>query len=255
MYTRGQKKPKKQSDQIIEPWTWLVSWLQVHLSPSILWYLGTLEGLDTSSRHTGPPLPASTENRSLILPPAKAPSAPAAQHNDKNLHQPTHSHANLDSNTLWQFVFDTAYPLDALQLLSATTIVSRINAFDVAQRYFSVFANDILPVFCIVSQLFKLVVCSASVRDGAAHRDLESREGECRFWYGISYLCVCRPNGQENFPTIPQKSKCVVKSNVDPNNLYGGDLWDLHEVNLPEVMEEWGHFKSHYYVIKSRFSL
>ena len=78
-----------------------------------------------------------------------------------------------------------------MQLFSAATIVSGINAFDGAQRYFAVFPNYILPVFYIVSQLFKLVVCSASVRGGAAaQREPESREAECRFGYGISYSCV-----------------------------------------------------------------
>lgn len=42
---------------------------------------------------------------------------------------------------------------------------------------------------------------------------------------------------------------------VDPNNLQRGDFWDLHEVYLPAVIEEWGHFKSYYYVIKSYFPL
>lgn len=68
-----------------------------------------------------------------------------------------------------------AYPLDAPQLFSAATIVSRINAFDGALRYFSVFPNYILPVFYIGSQLFELVVCGASGRDSAAQR--EQREG------------------------------------------------------------------------------
>lgn len=104
MCTR-RKKNKKLSDQIVEPWTWLVSPLQVHLSPSILWYEEPQRGWDISNRH--PPLPASTENRSLILPPAKSPSAPPAQQNNKKLHNPMHSQANLDCNILWQFVFDT----------------------------------------------------------------------------------------------------------------------------------------------------
>lgn len=69
--------------------------------------LGTLERLDISSRPTAPPLAASTENRSLVLPPAKSPSAPPTQHNNKKLHNPIHSQANLDCNTLWQFLFDT----------------------------------------------------------------------------------------------------------------------------------------------------
>lgn len=68
-----------------------------------------------------------------------------------------------------------AYLLDALQLFSAATIVSRINAFNGALRYFSVFPNYILRAFHIVSQLFNLAVCSASVRDGAAHRAGEER--------------------------------------------------------------------------------
>ncbi len=68
--------------------------------------LGTPERLDISCRHAAPPLAASTENRSLVLPPAKSPSAPPTQHN-KKLHNPIHSQANLDCNTQWQFLFDT----------------------------------------------------------------------------------------------------------------------------------------------------
>lgn len=86
------------------------------------------------------------------------------------------------------FYLTQAYPLDALQLFSAATIVSRINAFDGTLRYFSVFLNYTLSVFYIESQLFRLVVCSASVRDGAAQIELERRECECGF--GISYSCV-----------------------------------------------------------------
>lgn len=93
-----------------------------------------------------------------------------------------------------------AYPLDALQLFSAATIVSGINAFDGALRYFSVFPNYILAMLHIVSQLFKLVVCSASVRGGAAHRELGRREGECWLWYGISYSCVSALKTKKPYP-------------------------------------------------------
>lgn len=70
-----------------------------------------------------------------------------------------------------------AYPLDALQLFSAATIVCRINALDGALRYFYVFPNYILPVLCFVSQLLKPVVCSASVRDGAAQKGAGEQRG------------------------------------------------------------------------------
>lgn len=68
-----------------------------------------------------------------------------------------------------------AYLLDALQLFSAATTVSRINVFDGALRYFSVFPNHIVTVFRVISQLFKLEVCSASVSDGAAQKAGEER--------------------------------------------------------------------------------
>lgn len=116
--------------------------------------LGTLERLGYKQQTYCSSAPCLTKNRSLILPPAKSPSAPPAQHNNKKLHNPIHSQANLDCNTLWQFLFDKGtYPLDALQLFSAATIVSWINTFNGAQRYFSVFPNYILPVFYIISQL------------------------------------------------------------------------------------------------------
>lgn len=91
-----------------------------------------------------------------------------------------------------------ACPLDALQLFSAATIVSRINASDGALRYFPVFPNYILPVFHIVSQLYKLVVCSASARDGAAH----GRAGEERGWVYWLFMCVCPKDQKEK--TSPQ---------------------------------------------------
>lgn len=59
--------------------------------------LGILE------RHKAPLPPlASARNRSLILPPAKSPSALLTWHN-KKLHNPIHSLANLDCNTKRQF--------------------------------------------------------------------------------------------------------------------------------------------------------
>lgn len=146
------------------------------------------------------------------------------------------------------FYLTQAYPLDALQLFSAAAIVSRINASDGTLRYFSVFRNYTPSIFYIEFQLFRLVVCSASVRDGAVQIELERRECECGF--GISYSCVSGPKTK-----IHNKANVVKRSHEDPNQLWRGDLWDLHEGNLPKVMEEWGHFKSHYYVIKCCLSL
>lgn len=70
--------------------------------------LGTPERLNISSRRTAPPLHASIQNRSLILPPAKAPSAPlCTPKQQKILFNLTHSQANLECNSSWQFVSDT----------------------------------------------------------------------------------------------------------------------------------------------------
>lgn len=85
-------------------------------------------------------------------------------------------------------------------------------------------------MFYIEFQLFRLVVCSASVRDGAVQIELERRKCECGF--GISYSCVSALKSKNH-----NKANVVKRSNVDPNNRWRGDLWDLHEVNLPKVME------------------
>lgn len=98
-WTWIKNKRKTTDDQITEPWTWLVSPLQVHLSP---WYYKPWRCWNMSSWHVASHLPACTENRSRILPPAKSPSAPPAQQNNKRLHNPMHSEANLDWNI--QFV-------------------------------------------------------------------------------------------------------------------------------------------------------
>lgn len=103
MCTRGGKKPGW-------PNHWTMNLVSVAFASPFITLdtviLGTLVRLNISRRHTAPPLAASTESRSLILPPAKSPSAPPTQHNNKKLHNPTHSQAYRDCNTPWQFVFD-----------------------------------------------------------------------------------------------------------------------------------------------------
>lgn len=79
--------------------------------------------------------------------------SPCTAQKTQKLHNPTHNQTNLDCNTRWQFVFDTGV---SSWCFAAATVVSRINAF-------SVFPNYIQNVFHIISQLFKLVICSESV--------------------------------------------------------------------------------------------
>lgn len=164
--------------------------------------LGTLERLGYKQQTYCSSAPCLTKNRSLILPPAKSPSALPAQQNNKKLHNPIHSQANLDCNTLWQFVFDKGtYLLDALQLFSAATIVSWINTFNGAQRYFSVFPNYILPAFYIISQLMKPVVHCYSQEEMVQYTGLKRKAG-VSVRYEL-FMCVC-PKDQKTFPAIPQ---------------------------------------------------
>lgn len=128
-----------------------------------------------------------------------------------------------------------AYPLDALQSFSAVTIISRINALDDAPRYFSVCPNCISPVCYIVSQPFKLVVCSASVRDAEAHT-VERLSAAFGSVLVIHFCLPLRPKNLPHNPTITHKHS--KKHQRRPNNLQRGNLWDHHEVNVPEVMEE-----------------
>lgn len=158
---------KKASDQITEPWTWLVSPLQVHLSPSMLGILGAPERPGYKLRTYGS---AATGNRSLIPPPAKSPSAPPAQHN-------TTEHTVKAGLTGMPHDGGRRRP----HFHSAAAIVWIRNELNDTFRCFSVFVNCILLMFHIASLLFKLVVCSASVWDGAEERGKRVSAG--LIWY------------------------------------------------------------------------
>lgn len=161
----------------------------ITLNPVIL---GILEG------HTAPLLPASKNRteawishlQSLhLLPLHGTTKSSITQHTVK----PTLTVIPYDS-----FYLTPAYPFDALQLFSAATIVSRINAFDGTLRYFSVFLNYTLSVF-----LYWIPTLQAGGLQCISERWCSTnRAGEERAWVWVYYelfMCVC--------PKAPKKKK------------------------------------------------
>lgn len=137
--------------------------------------LGTMRRLG-SSRHAAPPLPASTHNRSLILPPAKSPSAPPAQHrNDDNnketplkpYTQPTLTLIPRDS-----FVCETGNAAWCFAVIFGSYKCLQNKCILWCCEIFFSFQITVQPGSCFttVARLLKLVVCSALVRDGAVNK-------------------------------------------------------------------------------------